>query len=88
MAQRCDVCGKGPKAGRTIARRGLAKKVGGVGKRITGVSRRRFLPNLHHVRCVVNGATSRLLVCTSCLSKGKVTKAPRRAYTSTPTVVS
>ncbi len=50
MSRVCEICGKGPVAGRTISRRGLAKKKGGVGKRITRVNKRRFLPNLHKVR--------------------------------------
>ncbi|PIQ88772.1 MAG: 50S ribosomal protein L28, partial [Candidatus Omnitrophica bacterium CG11_big_fil_rev_8_21_14_0_20_42_13] len=36
MSKICYICGKKPVAGRTIERRGLAKKKGGVGKKITG----------------------------------------------------
>ena len=56
-------------------RRGLAKKKGGVGQRITGISKRRFLPNLKTVRAVINGKTERVKVCTKCLKAGKVRKA-------------
>lgn len=74
MSRKCAICGKGPVAGRTIARRGLAKKKGGVGKKITGVTKRRFLPNLQTVRVVINGATKRIKVCTSCIKAGKIKK--------------
>lgn len=74
MSRICEICGKGPAAGRTIKRRGLAKKKGGVGQRITGISRRRFLPNLRMVRTLVKGETKRVKVCAKCLKAGKVKK--------------
>ncbi len=74
MAQRCDICGKGPVAGRTIKRRGLAKKKGGVGRRITGVSRRVFYPNLQKIRAIINGTTRTVKACTECIKHGRVKK--------------
>lgn len=74
MSRICEICGKGPAAGRTIRRRGLAKKKGGVGQRITGISQRRFLPNLRTVRALVKGKTKRVKVCAKCLKAGKVKK--------------
>lgn len=72
----CDICDKKPIVGRSIARRGLAKKSGGVGKKITGITRRRFLPNLQRVKAQLpNGSVKRILVCTSCIQAGKVLKA-------------
>lgn len=75
MARICTICGKKPSAGRTIKRRGLAKKKGGVGQRITGISKRRFLPNLKMVRAIVDGKKKRIRICTKCLKAGKVKKA-------------
>ncbi len=74
MSRVCAICGKGPSAGRTIARRGLAKKKGGVGRKITGVTKRRFLPNLQTVRAIITGSTQRIKVCTACLKAGKIVK--------------
>ncbi|MDP8246561.1 MAG: 50S ribosomal protein L28 [Candidatus Tritonobacter lacicola] len=74
MAKVCYFCGKKPVAGRSIARRGLAKKKGGVGRRITGVSKRRFLPNLQTVRAVVDGTPRRIKVCAKCIKAGKLVK--------------
>jgi large subunit ribosomal protein L28 len=75
MSKMCEICGKKPVAGRTITRRGLARKKGGVGQKITGVNPRRFLPNLKNVRAIVNGASKRITVCVKCLKAGKVKKA-------------
>jgi large subunit ribosomal protein L28 len=76
VARVCAICGKGTTAGRKIARRGRAKRLGGVGIKTTGVSSRRFRPNLQRVRVLVNGAPKRLRVCAKCIRSGKVTKAP------------
>ena len=75
MSKICEICGKKPVAGRTITRRGLAKKKGGVGMKITGINPRRFLPNLQKVRAIVKGTPVRIRVCVKCLKAGKVVKA-------------
>ncbi|MBU1852627.1 MAG: 50S ribosomal protein L28 [Candidatus Omnitrophica bacterium] len=75
MSRICEICGKGPIAGRSISRRGLAKKKGGVGRKITGVTKRRFLPNLQTVRVILKGSPRRIKVCTSCIKAGKIQKA-------------
>ena len=75
MSKICLMCGKKPVAGRTIVRRGLAKKKGGVGQKITGITARRFLPNLKTVRAIVDGKPRRIRVCVKCLKAGKVKKA-------------
>lgn len=75
MPKVCEVCGKGPRAGRSIARRGLAKKKGGAGRKITGISKRVFKPNLQRVKAIVKGKVTRLWVCTKCLKADKVQKA-------------
>jgi len=68
------MCGKKPVAGRTIVRRGMAKKKGGVGQKITGITPRRFLPNLKNVHALVNGTPKRISVCVKCIKAGKVVK--------------
>ena len=74
MSKICQICGKGPRAGRTIKRRGLAKKKGGAGRKITGISKRRFLPNLQTVKIIINGVPKRIRICTKCLKAGKIKK--------------
>ncbi len=81
----CEKCGKKPVAGRSYARRGLAKKKGGVGKKITGITKRRFIPNIQVVRIrETNGTVRRAKLCTKCLRVGlrdgtlaKATRKPR-----------
>lgn len=75
----CVVCEKKPLVGNSIARRGLSKKSGGIGKKISGITRRRFFPNLQKVKVLFpNGTVKRVNVCVSCLKAGKVKKAPAR----------
>ena len=75
MSRKCEVCGKGPVAGRSIARRGLPKKQGGIGLNITGVSKRVFLPNVQTIKVNDNGTVRRKKVCTRCIKSGSVVKA-------------
>jgi large subunit ribosomal protein L28 len=62
MAQRCDLCGKGPAVGHRISH-------------AHNVTKRRWMPNLVSLRTVKGGAVRRMRVCTRCLKAGKVTKA-------------
>ena len=75
MSKVCEICGKRPASGRTIARRGLAKSKGGVGLKITGVNIRRFMPNLQTAKIIIKGTVKRIKICTGCLRAGKVRKA-------------
>jgi large subunit ribosomal protein L28 len=74
MSWVCQICGKKPSMGSTIVYRGLAKSKGGVGKKVTGINNRRFMPNLQYVYAVVDGKKARIRVCTRCISAGKITK--------------
>lgn len=76
MSRKCEICGKGPVAGRTYTYRGIAIKKGGIGLNITGKSRRRFLPNLKKVRIITaNGTVKTAKVCTRCIKSNKIRKA-------------
>jgi large subunit ribosomal protein L28 len=46
MSRRCQLTGKGPTTGYTYVTRGIAKKNKGIGLKVTGKTRRIFLPNL------------------------------------------
>ncbi len=50
MSRTCQVTGRGTKVGGSIARRGLPKKKGGVGLRITGHTKRKFKVNVQKKR--------------------------------------
>ena len=75
MSKKCKICGKGPVAGRTIKRRGMARIKGGVGRKITGISKRVFYPNIKKIKALLNGSVRTIKVCTRCIKHGKVTKA-------------
>ena len=76
MSRVCEICGKGPSAGRSIIRKGSPKYKGGIGLHTTGISKRRFLPNLQTVRAAdAKGNVKRMCVCARCIKLGKVTKA-------------
>jgi large subunit ribosomal protein L28 len=72
----CRICGRHPHRGNQISRRGLAKKKGGVGKKITGISKRTFKPNLQRIRAFVEGKVVRVRVCAACIRAGKIVKPP------------
>ena len=74
MSRVCELCGKKTQVGNQIERRGLAKWKGGVGRKITGKTKRTFKPNLQMVRAKINGSAKRIKVCTRCISAGKVVK--------------
>jgi len=46
MPKQCQVTGRKTSRGKSYAFRGIAKKKKGIGLKITGVTKRRFLPNL------------------------------------------
>ncbi len=76
MARVCDICGKRTEVGNQVQRRGISKKKGGIGIRVTSREKRTFKPNIQRLRVTVNdGKTSvRAKVCTRCLKAGKVSK--------------
>jgi large subunit ribosomal protein L28 len=74
MARVCEICSKRTRTGMSIARRGLAKRDGGVGLKTTGHNKRKFLPNLQRIRAIVDGKAKRLTVCTRCIKSGRVIK--------------
>lgn len=78
MGMQCAICGKKPALGNQICRRGKAKYLGGVGRKVTGISRRTFFPNLQRIQVEIEGAVSRKRVCVACIRSGKV-KRPRKA---------
>ncbi|MBI2877758.1 MAG: 50S ribosomal protein L28 [Candidatus Tectomicrobia bacterium] len=62
MANKCDICGKGPQFGHKISH-------------AHNLTNRRWNANLQKVRARINGANRQIKVCTRCLRSGKVAKA-------------
>jgi len=85
MARQCEVCGKKSVMGNSVAHRGKAKYLGGVGTKITGISRRKFQANLQKVRVTTaNGTHKMVRVCTQCIRSGAVQKRVRHAPFKVP----
>ena len=80
MARVCYFTGKKTRAGRSLARRGRAKYLGGVGRKTTGVTKRKFKPNIQRVRAVVDGKVCRLKVSAKAIRMGLVVKPPKRSW--------
>lgn len=75
MAQVCEVCGKRGTLGNQVTTRGRAKYLGGVGTKVTGISRRKFKVNLQNVRVSTpNGTSKSMRICAQCIRSGVVAK--------------
>lgn len=85
MSKSCERCGKSVSFGFSYARRGLPKKVGGIGLKVTGKTSRKFKPNIQAVRVLEAGRRVRIRnFCTRCLKQGladgTIAKAARRRH--------
>jgi large subunit ribosomal protein L28 len=80
MSRVCHFTGRRTTAGRTISRRGKAKYLGGIGLNITGVSKRKFKPNIQKVRAVIDGKICKIKVSAKAIKMGLVVKPPKRNY--------
>jgi large subunit ribosomal protein L28 len=74
MSRVCEICGKRTQVGNKLERRGRAKYLGGVGRKITGKTKRTFKPNIQKIRIKDGATVRRARVCTSCLKADKVVK--------------
>lgn len=79
MARVCEICGKGTQMGNSVETRGKAKYLGGVGTKVTGITRRRFKPNLQRVKVTTaQGSNKTVRVCAQCLRSGAVQRVVRQ----------
>jgi large subunit ribosomal protein L28 len=62
MAQRCELCGKGPRTGNTVSH-------------ANNKTRRRWNVNLRRVHALIGGVRRTVRVCTGCIRSGRVRKA-------------
>lgn len=71
--------------GNSVTIRGKKKYLGGVGTKVTGITRRQFKPNLQRVKVTVGrGTIKSIWACTQCLRSGAITKAVRNAPFKAP----
>ena len=80
MPRVCHFTGKKTMFGRKKTTRGKAKYLGGVGTKITGISHRKFKPNIQTVRAVIDGQVRRIKVSAKAIKMGLVVKPVKRNY--------
>ncbi len=78
MPRVCHFTGKKTSFGHKVTHRGKAKYLGGVGTKTTGISNRKFKPNIQRVRAVINGRIVRIKVSTKAIRTGLVVKPVHR----------
>ena len=93
MSRVCHFTGKKTRSGRTIARKGKAKYLGGVGRKTTGSTKRKFKPNVQRVRAIIDGKVCRIQISAKAIRMGLLEKplarewagaAKSAAHTTTP----
>jgi len=80
MPRVCHFTGRKTSFGNKVTHRGKAKYLGGVGTKITGITSRKFRPNIQKVRAVINGRIVRIKVSAKAIRNGMVVKPVRRTY--------
>jgi len=80
MPRQCPFTGKRTRAGRSISRRGKAKYLGGVGRKVTSKTKRKFKANMQRVRAVIDGQVVRINVSTKAIRNGMIVKPAKRDY--------
>jgi large subunit ribosomal protein L28 len=78
MGMQCAITGKKPVSGNKIRRRGKAKYLGGVGRKVTGITKRKFKPNLQRVKVEIDGTVKTIRVATSAIRSGLIQKPVKR----------
>ena len=81
MPRKCAFTGKVTRAGQRYSRRGRAKRLGGVGIKITSKTKRTFKPNIQKVRAIIDGKIVRINVSTRAIRSGLIVKPVKRNWT-------
>jgi len=74
----CAITGKKPVLGYKYARRGKAKYLGGIGRKVTGKTRRKFKPNLQRIKIEIDGKVRHVRVCVKAIRSGLIKKPIKR----------
>lgn len=78
MGMQCAITGKKPVLGYKYARRGKAKYLGGIGRKVTGKTRRKFKPNLQRIKIEIDGKVRHVRVCVKAIRSGLIKKPIKR----------
>lgn len=80
MPRVCHFTGRKTSMGRQKTTRGKAKYLGGVGTKTTGITARKFRPNIQKVRALIDGTVVRIKVSTKAIKSGLITKPTKRNW--------
>ncbi len=80
MPRVCYFTGRRTTVGRRIRYRGKAKYLGGIGLKVTSITKRKFKPNLQDVTAIVDGHPQRIKASTRAIKQGLVVKPLKRKY--------
>ncbi|MCL2329860.1 MAG: 50S ribosomal protein L28 [Phycisphaerae bacterium] len=80
MSRVCAFTGKRTTVGRKYARRGKAKYLGGVGRKVTGKTKRQIKANVQKVRAVIDGKIVRVRASAKAIRNGMIVKPLKRDY--------
>jgi large subunit ribosomal protein L28 len=80
MPRVCYFTGKKTTLGNQVTHRGKAKYLGGVGTKVTGITARKFKPNIQKVRAVIEGRIVRVKVSTKAIRNGLIVKPVKRKH--------
>ncbi len=83
MPRVCHFTGARTSKGNKVRHRGRAKYLGGVGTKVTSITRRTFKPNIQRVTAVIDGRPTRIKVSVRAIRQGLVVKPLRRKYAYT-----
>ena len=86
MTMKCELTGARPSGGNKYARRGKAKYLGGVGRKVTGKTKRRFKPNLQRVKIIVDGKVKTVRVTVKAIRTGLAKRPVKRKPFQMPTL--
>ncbi|MBG80161.1 MAG: 50S ribosomal protein L28 [Phycisphaerae bacterium] len=80
MPRVCHFTGARTTTGRKICYRGRPKYQGGIGLKVSGLSRRKFKPNIQSVMAMIDGKPTRVKATARAIRDGKVVKPLKRKY--------
>jgi len=87
MPRVCKFTGRKTSSGFTYTHRGKAKYLGGVGIKVTGRTKRTFMPNIQTVAAMIDGAPQRIKVSCKAMKSGVIVKPLKRKYAYRPDAV-
>jgi len=80
MGRVCEFTGAKTSRGNSVRYRGKAKYLGGIGKKVTSITRRSWSPNLQKVNAIVDGRATKVRVSARAIKSGLVEKPLKRKY--------